>query len=89
MEADRIATIEDWPTPKSVKHVQELMGFTDCYLNGFMVEKDAKVTAPIGIGCKLGKKCWLERKTRCNGQVGSFPCTSGKRMPHNPDSSSA
>jgi hypothetical protein len=31
MEADRIATIEDWPTPKSVKDVQVLMGFTNFY----------------------------------------------------------
>jgi hypothetical protein len=45
MEADRIATIEDWPTPKSVKDVQMLMGFTNFYRR--FVKKYAKVTAPI------------------------------------------
>jgi hypothetical protein len=45
MEADRIATIEDWPTPKSVKDVQVLMGFTNFYRR--FVKKYAKVTAPI------------------------------------------
>jgi hypothetical protein len=45
MEADRIATIEDWPTPKSVKDVQVLMGFTN--FNRRFVKKYAKVTAPI------------------------------------------
>jgi hypothetical protein len=44
MEADRIATIEDWPTPKSVKDVQVLMGFTNFYRR--FVRKYAKVTAP-------------------------------------------
>jgi hypothetical protein len=45
MEADRIATIEDWPTPKSVKDVQVLMGFTNFYWR--FVKKYAKVTALI------------------------------------------
>jgi hypothetical protein len=45
MEADRIATIEDWPTPKSVKNVQVLKGFTNFYRR--FVKKYAKVTAPI------------------------------------------
>jgi hypothetical protein len=45
MEADRIATIENWPTPKSVKDVQVLMGFTNFYRR--FVRKYAKVTAPI------------------------------------------
>jgi hypothetical protein len=45
METDRTATIEDWPTPKSVKDVQVLMGFTNFYKR--FVKKYAKVTAPI------------------------------------------
>jgi hypothetical protein len=45
MEADRIATIEDWPTLKSVKDVQLLTGFTNFYWP--FVKKCAKVTAPI------------------------------------------
>jgi hypothetical protein len=45
MEADRIATIEDWPTPKSVKDVQVLMGFTNFYRRS--VKKYDKVTARI------------------------------------------
>jgi hypothetical protein len=31
MESDRIATIEDWPTPKSMRDVQVLLGFTNFY----------------------------------------------------------
>jgi hypothetical protein len=45
MEADRIATVEDWPTLKSVKDVQVLMGFTNFYRR--FIKKYAKVTAPI------------------------------------------
>jgi hypothetical protein len=45
MEADRIATIEDWPTPKSVTDVQVLMGFTNFYRR--FMKKYAKVTVPI------------------------------------------
>jgi len=29
MESDRISTIEDWPTPKSIRDVQVLLGFTN------------------------------------------------------------
>jgi hypothetical protein len=45
MEADRIATIKDWPTPKSVKDVQVLMGFTNFYRR--FITKYAMVTDPI------------------------------------------
>jgi hypothetical protein len=31
MESDRISTIEDWPTLKSIRDVQVLLGFTNCY----------------------------------------------------------
>jgi len=31
MESDRISTIEDWPTPKSIRDVQVLLGFTNFY----------------------------------------------------------
>jgi len=31
MESDRISTIEDWPTQKSVRDVQVLLGFTNFY----------------------------------------------------------
>jgi hypothetical protein len=45
MEVDRITTIEDWPTPKSLKDIQVLMGFTNFYWR--FMKKYAKVTAPI------------------------------------------
>jgi hypothetical protein len=45
MEADGIASVEDWPTSKSVKEVQLLMGFTNFYRR--FIKKYAKVTAPI------------------------------------------
>jgi len=31
MESDRISTIEDWTTPKSIGDVQVLLGFTNFY----------------------------------------------------------
>jgi len=31
MESDRISTIEDLPTPKSIRDVQVLLGFTNFY----------------------------------------------------------
>ena len=31
MEGDHVATIEDWPTPKAVRDVQVLLGFTNFY----------------------------------------------------------
>jgi DNA/RNA-binding domain of Phe-tRNA-synthetase-like protein len=63
MEADRIATIEDWPTPKSVKDVQVLMGFTNFYRR--FVKKYAKVTAPISDLLKKPKQAF--------GKVGVDP----------------
>ena len=44
MESDRISTIEDWPTPESVRDVQVLLGFTN-FSRGF-IRKYAKVMAP-------------------------------------------
>jgi hypothetical protein len=64
MEADRIATIEDWPTPKSVKDVQVLMSYTNFYQR--FVKKYAKVTAPITDLLKKpsagGSKKWKWRR---------------------------
>jgi len=45
MESDRISTIEDWPTPKSVRDVQVLLGFTNFYRR--FIRKYAKVMTPI------------------------------------------
>jgi hypothetical protein len=45
MEANEITTIEDWPTPMSVKDVQVPMGFTNFYRR--FVKKYAQVTANI------------------------------------------
>ena len=45
MEGDRVATIEDWPTPKPVRDVQVLLGFTNFYRR--FIWKNAKVTSPI------------------------------------------
>jgi hypothetical protein len=44
MEPDRISTIEDWPTPKSIRDVQADLGFTNFY--GTFIRKYAKVTLP-------------------------------------------
>jgi hypothetical protein len=45
MESDRISTIEDWPTPESVRDVQVLLGFRNFYRR--FIRKYAKVTAPM------------------------------------------
>jgi len=45
MESDRISTIEDWPTPKSIWDVQVLLGFKNLYR--WFIQKYAKVAAPI------------------------------------------
>ena len=44
MESDRIATIKDWPTPKSIRDVQVLLVFTNFYRR--FIRKYAKVTLP-------------------------------------------
>jgi len=45
MESDRISTIEDWPTPKSIREVQVLLGFTNFYRR--FIRKYAMVMTPI------------------------------------------
>ena len=45
MESDLISTIEDWPTPKSVRNVQVLLGLTNFYQ--IFIRKYAKVTLPL------------------------------------------
>jgi len=45
IESDRISTIEDWPTPKSIRDVQVLLGLTNFYHR--FIRKHAKVTLPL------------------------------------------
>jgi len=45
MESDQISTIEDWPTPKSIRDVQVLLRFTNFYRR--FIRKYAKVTLPL------------------------------------------
>jgi hypothetical protein len=45
MESDRISTIEDWPTPNSIRDVQVRLGFTNFYRR--FIRKYAKVTLPL------------------------------------------
>jgi hypothetical protein len=45
MESDRISTIEDWPTPKSVRDVQVLLAFTNLYRR--FIRKYPNVMTPI------------------------------------------
>jgi len=45
MESDRIATKEDWPTPKSIRDVQVLLRFANFYRR--FIRKYAKVTLPL------------------------------------------
>jgi len=45
MESDRISTIEDWPTPKSVWDIQVLLGFANFYRR--FIWKYANITLPL------------------------------------------
>jgi len=45
MESDRITTMEDWPTPKSVRDIQVLHELTNIYQR--FIRKYAKVTLPL------------------------------------------
>jgi len=45
MESDRIASIEAWPTPKSMRDVQVLLGFPNFYRR--FIRQYAKVTIPL------------------------------------------
>jgi hypothetical protein len=45
MESDRISTMEDWPTPKSVREVQVVVGFTN--FNRRFIWRYAQVTLPL------------------------------------------
>jgi len=57
MESDRISTIEDWPTPESVRDVQVLLGFAKFYRR--FIRKYGKVTAPISNFVKTqGTRKW-------------------------------
>jgi hypothetical protein len=58
MESDRISTIEDWPTPKSIRDVQVLLGFLNFYRR--FIRKYAKVAAPISnlLQMRSGSSRW-------------------------------
>jgi len=45
IESDRMSTIKDWPTPKSVRDVHVLLGFTNVYQR--FIRKYAKVTVTL------------------------------------------
>jgi hypothetical protein len=45
MESDLISTMQDWPTPKSFRDVQLLLGFTNIYRR--FIRQYAKVTLPL------------------------------------------
>jgi hypothetical protein len=45
MESDQISTMEDWPTPKSIRDVQLLLAFTNFYRR--FIRNYAKVTLPL------------------------------------------
>jgi hypothetical protein len=45
MASDRITTIEDWPTPETIRDMHMLFGFMSFYWR--FIRKHAKVTTPI------------------------------------------
>jgi len=56
MESDRISTIEDWPTPKPIRDVPVLLGFTNVYRR--FIRKYAKVTARFSDLLKKSTSKW-------------------------------
>jgi len=64
MESDRISTIEDWPTPNSVRDVQVLHGFTNFYRR--FIRKYSKVTLPL---TELLKKSETSRGKKSEGSA--------------------
>ena len=64
MESDRISTIEDWPTHKSIRDLQVLVGFTNFYRR--FMRKYVKVTAPIS---ELLKKSTSKREWTRNAEL--------------------
>jgi len=64
MESDRISTIEDCPTPESVRNVQVLLGFTNFYRK--FIRKYGKVTAPIS---KLAKDTEVGMDSGCRTRI--------------------
>jgi hypothetical protein len=64
MESDRISTIEDWPSPKSVRDVQVLLAFTNFYRR--FIWKYAKVTVPL---TELLKKSETSRGKKSEGSA--------------------
>jgi hypothetical protein len=59
MEWDRISTIKDWPTPKSLRDVQVLLRFTNFYRR--FIWKYAKIRLPL---TELLKRTELSLETR-------------------------
>src|SRR5882757_7029225 len=64
MESDQISTIEDWPTPKSIRDVQVLLGFMNFYRR--FIRKYAKVTLPL---TELLKKSETSRGMKSEGSA--------------------
>jgi hypothetical protein len=62
MESDRISTIEGWPTPKAIRDVQILLGFTNFYRR--FIWKYAKVTLPLSELLKKADKAGKPPKGR-------------------------
>jgi len=64
MESDRIATIEDWQIPKSMRGVQVILGFTNFYRR--FIRKYAKVNLPL---TELMKKSETFRGKKSRGSA--------------------
>jgi hypothetical protein len=64
VELDRISTIEDWPTPKSVRDVQALFGYTTLYQR--FIQRYCKVNLPL---MELLKKSEISRGKKSEGSA--------------------
>ena len=70
MESDRISTIGNWPTPKSVRTVQVVLGFTNFYRR--FIPKYAKVTLSL---TELLKKTEATPRGKKGAHTVKWKCT--------------
>ena len=56
MSTEKVQAVKDWPTPKTVKNIQEFLGFANFYKR--FIENFAKIAQPL-IELTKGKTPWV------------------------------
>ncbi|TPX56548.1 hypothetical protein PhCBS80983_g04470 [Powellomyces hirtus] len=45
MASDKIASVQDWPTPRTIRHIRQFLGLTNYFLD--YIEQYAEIAAPL------------------------------------------